>query len=186
MLKSFKTTTLAVVTAAATLLGSGAFAQDAYITQMGINNAAANYSEYTQGDNLQVITQSGDNLRSANFTRGSSSVAINYQLNSGNAPGSTMSSLIFQNGSTNTAIAVQDNNPTFGNNNRTYASQIIQEGTGNTGVNWNQTRAGAMAGMSIGSVGSPGTLTIAPMGMTAPSPVLVTTTLPNGSTIEIN
>jgi hypothetical protein len=179
-----------VIAAALTVAASGAFAQDAYITQMGSNNAAANYSEYTQGpsanDNLQVITQSGDNLRSANFTRGSSSVAMNYQLNSGNASGSTMSSLIFQNGGTNRAIAVQNNSPTFGNNNRTYASQIIQEGTGNTGVNWNQTAAGAMAGMSIGSVGSPGTLTIAPMGMTAPSPALATTTLPNGSTIGIN
>ncbi len=175
-------------TAVLLIVGSAASAQDAFVTQLGNNNAAANYSEYTQGpssnDNLQVIAQEGDNLRSANFTRGSGSTAMSYQLNSGNAPGTSMQSLIFQNGGTNSAIAVQDNSPTFGNNNRTYASQIIQEGTGNVGVNWNQTIAGQMAGLSIGDVGTPG-ISIAPQAGTVPMPALSETTFPTGTTVSI-
>ena len=177
---------------ATTLIASGAYAQDAYITQMGSNNAAANYSEYTQGpvDNLQVISQSGDNLQSANFTHGSASTAMNYQINTGNPSGSSMNSLIYQNAAgggngsgDNTAVAVQDNTG-FGGNNRTFTSQIIQEGTGNVGVNWSQTSATAMANQSIGSIGTPG-ITINPAASSVPMPVLSTTTLPFGSTISI-
>ena len=171
------------------LIASGAYAQDAYITQMGNDNSAANYSEYAQGDNLQVITQSGNNLESANFTRNSRSVAMNYQINTGSPTGSSMSSLIFQkgdgfaSGGDNVAIAVQDNRGAGGNN-RTFKSQIIQEGNGNVGVNWAQTTAGAMANQSIGSIGTPG-ITIDPAASSVPMPVLSTTTLPFGSTISI-
>jgi hypothetical protein len=170
-------------TAALIIAGTAAHAQDAFITQLGSNGQAINYSEYTQGpstsDNLQVIAQEGDNLTAGNFTRGSNSTAMAYQLNSGNAPGSTMGSLIFQNGGANTAIAVQDNSPTFGNNNRTYVSQIIQEGITNTAINWNQTAGGAMAGLSIGTIAAP-SITIAPGANPLPVPTVTTTnaTLP--------
>ena len=181
-----------IFAAATALIASGAYAQDAYITQMGSDNAAANYSEYTQGpsnrDNLQVISQSGNNLQSANFTRGSGSTAMNYQINTGNPPGSSMNSLIYQNADgsgmgDNMAVAVQDNTG-FGGNNRTFTSQIIQEGNGNVGVNWNQTYGTAMANQSIGSIGTPG-ITINPAATSVPMPVLSTTTLPFGSTISI-
>jgi hypothetical protein len=188
-----------IIAAAITAAAGMAQAQDAFITQMGDNLTGVNYSEYNQSgntnrDNLQVIAQRGDGFSAANLARGSNNVANAYQLDltsayangTGNS-GATMESLIWQKGGfgtgENTAVAVQLANQSPGTQG-TYTSQIIQNGTKNTGINWAQNAGGAMASATLGAI-TPPTVTFNTVATTPPTPA-ASTGYPFGSTMTVN
>ncbi len=132
---------------AATAFATGASAQDAFITQLGDNLNAVNYSEYNQGVvSTQVIAQQGTGFSAANLSRGRGNVASTYQIdtafdnssqtntNAGTVRDSstgTMESLIVQTpssflGGQNTAVTVQLNDGGPGSQNFAYRAQTIQ------------------------------------------------------------
>lgn len=191
-------TLIVSVSAALMALSTAAHAQDAYISQIGDDLSAVNYSEYNQSgnqnrDNMQVTAQMGVGFQAATLTRGSNNTAHTYQLdltnnfaNGTGTSGATMESLIWQKGGfgtgNNTAVAVQLANQSPGTQG-TYVSQILQEGTNNTAINWAQNAGGAMAGMSLASIVTP-TLNLTPSKEALPS--ISATTVPFGTSVNIS
>lgn len=184
---------LLISTAAVVALAGAAHAQDAFITQVGDDNSAINYSEYNQSgntnsDNMQVIVQEGNGFAAANFARGKNNSAFAYQQNPNGDPNATMESLIWQsaqnfNEGGNTAVAVQLNTNSPGTQS-TFKSQIIQEGADNTAVNWAQNAGGAMAGISLANTSLP-SISLNPAANPSPNPVLASTGFPFGTTVSI-
>ncbi len=191
-------TLIVSVSAALMALSTAAHAQDAYISQIGDDLSAVNYSEYNQSgnqnrDNMQVTAQMGVGFQAATLTRGSNNTAHTYQLdltnnyaNGTGTSGATMESLIWQKGGfgtgNNTAVAVQLANQSPGTQG-TYVSQILQEGTNNTAINWAQNAGGVMAGMSLASIVTP-TLNLTPSKEALPS--ISATTVPFGTSVNIS
>ncbi|MEE4186733.1 MAG: hypothetical protein V2J12_13280 [Gammaproteobacteria bacterium] len=166
-----------MISAAVLALAGAAHAQDAYVTQVGAQNTAVNYSEeYRGGGPTQVIAQQGEGFSAANFARGNNT-AMAYQLDTGyptsnmadsdpstpGLDGGTMNSLIWQRAEDgpssatnmrdarggNTAIAVQLSSPGTDYSTRDYNSQILQRGSDNVAVNWQHNRGGAMRTFGI-------------------------------------
>jgi hypothetical protein len=189
-----------IIAAAITAFASAAHAQDAFITQLGDNLTGVNYSEYNQGVvSTQVIAQQGTGFAAANLSRGRGNTAMTYQIdtafdNSTQAPNrdastGTMESLIIQTpssslGGQNMAVTVQLNDGGPGSQNFAYRAQTIQEGNGNTGVNWAQQRGGAMYNQSYGSISTPTVALNA--GTTALPTPIAALSFPYLSTMSIN
>jgi hypothetical protein len=189
-----------IIAATITAFASGAYAQDAYITQLGDNLTGVNYSEYNQGVvSTQVIAQQGTGFSAGNLSRGRGNMATTYQIdtdfdNSSQAPTrdastGTMRSLIIQTpssflGGQNKAVTVQLNDGGPGSQNFAYKAQTIQQGNGNTGVNWAQQRGGAMAGQTYGAIATP-TVALTATPTALPTPI-ASATFPYGSTLNIN
>jgi hypothetical protein len=185
---------------AATAFATGASAQDAFITQLGDNLNAVNYSEYNQGVvSTQVIAQQGTGFSAANLSRGRGNVASTYQIDTAfdnstqgvdrDSSTGTMESLIVQTpssflGGQNTAVTVQLNDGGSGSQNFAYRAQTIQQGNGNVGVNWAQQRAGGLAGFTYGGIVTP-TVDLA-VGTTNPTTPDVSTGFTYGSSITVN
>ncbi|WP_299285910.1 hypothetical protein [uncultured Tateyamaria sp.] len=185
-----------IISAAMVVASGAAYAQDAYITQLGNDHVAINYSEYSVGnDNLQVVNQQGEGFAAATLTRGSGNSAHTYQLdatngyvNEGKPSGATMDSLIWQSADgftngRNVAVAVQIAAQSPGPNG-TYVSQIIQEGNNNVALNWAQNSGGAMFRQSIGSISAPKvSLSAVPTLATGPS---LSPSIPFSSSVSVN
>ncbi|SIS95168.1 hypothetical protein SAMN05421759_107118 [Roseivivax lentus] len=157
------------ISALAIAFAGSAYAQDAYVNQLGDNLTGMNYAEYSTGnDATQVIVQQGVGYSAGQLSRGAGNSATTYQIDSTNtfinslpnegstAGGPAAESLIWQSGDGfqngyNTAVAVQLNQQGPGSQNSTFLSQIIQEGNDNTAVNWtqNQGNTNGMAGVSL-------------------------------------
>lgn len=190
-----------MTSAAIIALSGAAYAQDAYITQMGDNHSGVNYSEYhiqssSNPNTTQVIAQSGEGFQAANLSRGTSNAAYTYQmdltndwLNNGVPSGTQMESLIFQKGDgftngNNAAVTVQLANQGPGVQNTNFMAQTIQEGNNNTAVNWAQSGGGALASVSLGSMSAP-SLSLTPAANALPTPI-ANVNFPYGSNITIN
>lgn len=192
-------TLIVSISAALMALSTAAHAQDAYISQIGDDLSAVNYSEYNQSgnqnrDNMQVTAQMGVGFQAATLTRGSNNTAHTYQLdltdnyaNGTGTSGATMESLVWQKGGfntgNNTAVAVQLANQSPGTQG-TYVSQILQEGTNNTAINWAQNAGTNWFGnTSLASIVTP-TLALTPSREALPSVSAVT--VPFGTTVNVS
>ena len=137
-------------------------AQEAFITQIGDDNAGGNFSfnDFTNDPNLQVIGQQGNGLTAVNVSNGRGNLAWAQQTNvvapgvSGpftapTDPGAPHESLIWQDGDFNAAVNVAlDENftPAFcnafgctpGDAGAPAIQQTIQAGDRNIAVNWSQ------------------------------------------------
>ncbi|MCB5200475.1 hypothetical protein LGQ03_14595 [Loktanella sp. TSTF-M6] len=159
---------------AATIIASGAFAQDAFITQLGDDNAAANIQTSLGGGNLAVVQQvnnvpggffgflgpQGDNT-AVQLQRGADNNAFTYQ----ETTRSSNASLILQTeetgnnvASNNMAINVMANGSADD-----FTAQTLQYGDDNVAINWIEEGGNAVA------TGSP----------TLAMPMLALTSIPN-------
>jgi opacity protein-like surface antigen len=191
-----------IIAAAITAFASAAQAQDAFISQLGNDHVAVNYSEYhlqsaSNPANQQVIVQLDNDGRAggfdaANLSSGTSNSAFTYQAfedrNNESGPGADLNSLVYQNSGGfnqgyNTAVAVQLAGGS-GAEKSTHTSQILQEGNGNTAVNWTQNRGGLLGSMTLISLTAP-TLSITPSALGLPTPG-VSTGFSFGSSITVD
>jgi hypothetical protein len=194
-----------MLSAAFIALGTTAFAQDAFISQVGDDHAAVNYSQLnnsgnTNRDNLQVIAQQSETdgtfgtsgFRAANLASGANNTAYTYQLDlsdfttnrSNGSTGATMDSLTWQEGNGNNAVAVQLINQAPARKS-THVSQILQAGDNNVGINWSQNNGGGLPGLAGTFTASAPTLTLTPRTYSAPTPI-ANTVVPRRTTVRIN
>lgn len=169
------------LSAAIIALAGAASAQDAFITQLGDDNQAANlsFNTFTPDPNTQVIYQNGDDQIAVQIADGNGNQAWSYQL-AETAPFGPIfgvgggnvdhESLVIQEGDDNTAINVAlDNNAIFGLfPGRGANQQILQQGDDNVAINWSQDSANPFGSLIDGTQPAPtAALTITPLGVPA-------------------
>ncbi|MGR3484234.1 MAG: hypothetical protein ACU0BF_02735 [Paracoccaceae bacterium] len=181
---------------------SAAVAQEAFITQLGDDNQAANVSNGTTGRvnaGQQVIVQQGDELSAANLNRGFGNAAWAWQDNSNaNIAGSgsiTANSLILQSGpgavggTNNTAVNVQlAGTVSPGKKDLTMTAQTVQSGNGNVAINWTQRTngIGAPVGTVAQSVAGAPTISSTPRIVTRPTGTVRTNGRPGALVVVRN
>ncbi len=138
---------LLTISAAAIAIAGAAHAQEAFITQIGDDNAGGNFSfnDFTVDANLQVIGQQGNGLTAVNVSNGSGNLSWAQQTNvpapfpSPGDPGVRHESLIWQDGDDNAAVNVAlDENVLLDSAGAPALQQTLQNGDRNIAVNWSQ------------------------------------------------
>ncbi|EAR51127.1 hypothetical protein OG2516_18195 [Oceanicola granulosus HTCC2516] len=125
-----------MMTAAVFAFAGAANAQDAYITQMGDSNDAANVSQNpTSTPNLQIIQQQANDADAVNLAEGGGNFAYAYQLSPASSSG--MNALIWQDADGNGVNAnMAANIAVHTNGNLGANQQIVQYGDENRAINW--------------------------------------------------